>query len=326
LFTSAFASALKKGGNFLAEITLTDELVRDIGGLSAPEAGVGMYEQASIRELHGTRFLVGHGRPAGIFSPEHGAWDPDRGGLFRPVDSPFSTLFSLLDLVHEPISWEALDSCVPPERAVQWCRDHGLPESEHCYDADRVWFPSEWSLDDWACLPLEIFQKQVLTLFLCFHCWRILVDEQWDQLDAVLIALSDTPDRIQGLPLEVKQHYARWNLLSSIMTQRVERIRPRYSWSLGDDGSTNGTPGIRLVASSLFDYVFFQLAQLTMKPKNEIKQKLKLCRGCSRFFWGHGNRRHCLRPGCDRRTIWSRNHRHPAEGMQQTRRHGAPLL
>jgi hypothetical protein len=309
----------------LAEITLTDELVENIGGLSAPEAGVCMYEHVSIRTLHGVRFLVGHGRPAGIFGPEYGAWDPDRGGLFRPVDSPLSTLFSLLDLVHEPISWEALDSCVSPERAVQWCLDHGLPESERCYD-NRLWSEGDWSPDDRACLPLEIFQKQVLTLFLCFHCWRILVGEQWDQLDAVLIALSDTkgPERIQGAPLEWRQHYAQWYLLSHIMTQRVERIRPTYSWPLGDDGP-NGTPGIRLVASSLFDYAFFQLAQLTMKPKLEIKRKLKLCRGCSRFFWGHGNRRYCERPGCDRRTIWSQNHRHPGEGLQQTSRRGAPI-
>jgi hypothetical protein len=277
----------------MIEATLPDELIRNIGGLVTPEAGFALYEHVSLRERDGTRYLVAHGNCVGIFHPPTGAWDPDRGGVFRPVNDPFETLFSLMHLVHTPVRWEALDACVFPEDAVQWCLDYGLPEYSEP-DVHGYWF------------PLEIFQQQTITLFLTFECWRILVSEAWDQFDAVLIALSDTPERIHGLSLEQKKHYAQWNLLSDIIGRRVRRIWPSYTWPLGPNGSIDGAPTIRLVASSLFDYVFFQLAELTMKPKSEVAQQLKLCRGCSRFLWGHGNRRYCSRPGCDRRTIWSR--------------------
>jgi hypothetical protein len=301
----------------LVETILMDELVREIGGLTTPEAGTALYEQISIRQRNGTRYLVAHGPCIGIFYPQTGAWDPDRGGVFRPVRDPFETLFSLIGLVHEPVRWEALDACVVPEEAAQWCLDHGLPGGEDP-DVEGFWF------------PLEVFQRQTITLSLAFKCWWILLTQAWDQFDAVLIALSDTPERIHGRSLESKKHYAQWHLLSVIIGDRVRRIRPRYTWPLGAEGSTDGTPSIRLIAASLFDYVFFQLAELTMKPKREVKQQLKLCLGCSRFFWGHGNRRYCSRRGCDRRTIWSRKSRSPkrpmVENLQQTSWHGAPVV
>jgi hypothetical protein len=312
----------EKSGEIMIETTLPGHLMSNIGGVVTPEAGFALYEHVSVRERHGTRFLVAHGNCVGIFAPQTGAWDPDRGGVFRPVNGPFETLFSLMRLVHPPVQWGALDACVFPEEAVQWCLDHGLPE----YD-EPVVIPD---LDDFGYwFPLEYFQKQTITLFLVFECWRILVSEAWDQFDAVLIALSDTPERIHGLSLEQKKHYAQWNLFSDIIGQRVRRIRPMYTWPLGPDGSPDGAPSIRMVASSLFDYVFFQLAQLTMKPKSEVTQRLKLCRGCSQFFWGHGNRRYCSRQGCDRRTIWSRKERKikklMRQDLQQSDRHGAPV-
>jgi hypothetical protein len=292
----------RKKGKILLETILPDELIREMGGLTSPEAGTPLYEHVSLRERNGTRYLLAHGNCVGIFYPHTGAWDPNRGGIFRPVNGPFETLFSLRDLVHEPVRWDALDACVFPEEAVQWCLDHGLPEYSDT-DIDGRWF------------PLEIFQKQTITLFLTFQCWWILVSEAWGQFDAVLITLSDTPERIHGLSLEEKKYYAQRNLLSDIIERRVRRIRPSYLWPLGPHGSTDGTPAIRLVASSLFDYVFFQLAELTMKPKREIRQQLKICQGCSLFFWGHGNRRYCSRQGCDRRTIWSRKSRKPKRLM-----------
>jgi hypothetical protein len=286
----------------MIETTLPDHLVSNIGGLVTPDAGFSFYEHVSLCECDGTRYLVGHGNMKGIFSPQTGAWDPDRGGIFRPTSGPFETLFALMRLVRTPAQYKALDACVSPEETVQWCLDHGLPQN-----GKPVFIPD---LDDWGYwYPLEDFQKQTITLFLAFECWRILVSEAWDQFDAVLIALSDRPDRIQGLSLEQKKHYAQWNLFSPIIGARVRRIWPRYVWPLGPNGSTDGAPSISLVASSLFDYVFFQLAELTMKPKREVTQRLKLCLGCAQFFWGHGNRQYCSRPGCDRRTIWSRRKR-----------------
>jgi hypothetical protein len=83
----------------------------------------------------------------------------------RLMKHPYSLLFSLLNLVNDPHRGDTWDALVPPERAVEWCTQYGLPATEEGKYVEG---------DD--CLRLDSFQQETVFLYLLFQVWKALVE------------------------------------------------------------------------------------------------------------------------------------------------------
>jgi hypothetical protein len=143
-------------------------------------------------------------------------------------------------------------------------------------------------------------------LYLLFRAWLALLSEDRQALVIYLDRLRGDAHSVRGRSWVVQQRTAQ-AVIAELISERLRQLSPVMWWPYGEHLRPTGTPSFALRASRLFDYVFFQLASLIMKPESEVKRGLKQCHGCSQFVWGHGNRRYCSR--CDRRTLWSRKTR-----------------
>ena len=260
---------------------LPDGTERDIEGTGW------LRERVELRERQGQIWLVAMGRPQPTAPP-------------IPAGPEF--LLSLVNLVKPPLTWERVDESVTVRDAQAWCTPYGLPTVEAIIDEGR---PG---------VSLGLFQREALTLALLYQVWwalfykdgAILVrtlpqlckawasqrrgaTDHWRAMvirDAELIAQSATVKRE-----ELAEAY-----VQEMLDERRARVQPIFE----GDGPT---PRLYLTEGSLCDIGYVQVAILRTKPDVEIRQHLKRCQNCQRFFWGHGNRRYCEQPQCDRRIV-----------------------
>jgi hypothetical protein len=220
---------------------------------------------------------------------------------------PYSLLFSFLSLVQEQTGKSTLDDWVPVERALAWCSQYGLPltEEQRCMDCGG------------ECLRLEVFQWEVVLLYLLFRLWKALVD--WEVFlkaggpyhPGDINAYRDAIHRYAMILLGPAQARSRSLFASDRMLDHAIRkeywLRRQSKGRLARGEAYEKTQaevgylaqtyiseivtqrcGVKLAfffqvqrvlpkAQSVFDLCYLQLSQLMLKPLHTWVRHLRLC-------------------------------------------------
>ncbi len=208
-------------------------------------------------------------------------------------------LLSLISLVNEPINIHSLSDSFNNNEIIKWCKDHTLPSVKK--DEDLKLCNTEKNKFLYSSMPLDSFYREVTIIYLLFNTWRFLNSEDFNKAKKYATKLRELT--LGGKAKEINDNDDINIILTAYIDLEMKSIYARF---------TNfGSNKLFLDTDNLFSMVYFQLSNLMTKPI-ESRKHLKECSNCHRLYWGHGNSRYC--DNCDRRTVFSREHRGIKEG------------
>ena len=210
--------------------------------------------------------------------------------LFAGLNKNYEILLDTISLVSKKPGrdwdWQDFDSLISPNKINQWQQKWGNPGAWH------------------KPISLTEFQKHALILYLIYRLYYYHTAKDIDEVTFFYGLLVRNPDFEKRSIEEYQQHMRKFKpeekhrkpridfLISLIIDHEIQSLIPTY----------HTERGFSLRSVSLIPIMYYQMGILVRSNDNEFR-KVRKCRNCNMYFWGHGNRRYCYKKSCDRRIV-----------------------
>jgi hypothetical protein len=259
------------------------DLAADIGNLTTVSSSNFVFEDYSIKEIEGKRFVIGE-RP--IKNPHR---DPT---LYKGPE----LLFSLIQLVKGELpayfNGPHMDRVISDKDVLNWCEKYGIP-----YRDREMNLLLNDELARMNQLHLGIFKYKIAKIYAAFALWKALSEEDEGEITK-LKYIWEPLLKIREIAGKVEQK------------DQITKLKESLALSIPVDGVRmqlihhDGKFKFAAITDSLINLAYYQLSSLMTRPDTE--KRMKNCEHCHSPFWAKGNNsKYC--PNCNRKTVWSRN-------------------
>jgi len=255
----------------------TRDLANEVGRIASVETLNMKFAEYFIRTIDGKDYVLGKNKKKGVFCEFN----------------EYKLLFSLFSLVKSPLPRyfdnKYLINVVPIEAILQFCTEYGLP-----YEDKNLWEEHRY-----AGFEVGHFRYRIAVLYSFFLLWKAFYenDEASINLNMLLVGLK---------PADYSDHKQKRAHIKEWLARYVTTFGNHFSFEVDYNAVKDGF-FLKLRTRNIFDTCYYQFATLLTNEDVLFKGNLKSCKACNAFFWGHGNKRYCEK--CNRKTVWSRNHK-----------------